>query len=105
MTSEHIFGYGRGWLPRKAERIAGKHNAVLVNHSQAQCECGYGCNPYTCKASRVHWFAGPQRGDPGNQQLAVAVIADLRAAGIIDKEKDDAETTARQARQRDRGHT
>lgn len=71
--SEYFFGLGPGWLPAKADRIAQKHGAVLVNYTEPN---GY----------KRHWFAGPNRGAPFDQQMADAVAADLRAAGIWEDE-------------------
>lgn len=80
--SEHFFGLGQGWLPKKADKIAQKHGATLVNYTDAQCNCGYGCPPHKCKKSRRHWFACRNRGNPFDQQTAAAVIADLEKVGI-----------------------
>ena len=75
--SEYFFGLGPGWLPKRADKIARKHGAYLVNYTDAQCSCGYGCRPYTCKRSRRHWFAGPNLGSPFDQQMANAVLNEL----------------------------
>jgi hypothetical protein len=81
--SEFMFGAGSGWLPAKADKIAKKHGAYLVNYTDAQCKCGYGCKPHTCKASRRHWFGGPNYGAPFDSQLAHRVEDELVEAGII----------------------
>ena len=75
--SEYMFGLGTGHLPKKAAKIARKHGATLVNYTDAQDRCGHGCRPYTCPASRRHWFTGPSRGEPFDGALARAVAADL----------------------------
>lgn len=77
-----MFGLGSGWLPKRANTIARKHGATLVNYTDAQCMCGWGCNPHTCKQSRRHWFAGPNLGHPFDQAMAAAVKRDLEKAGI-----------------------
>ena len=77
--NEFLFGLGAGWLPKSAGTIARQHGAKLANHTSAQCTCGYGCPIDTCKASRRHWFAGPNRGEPFNRQLSAAVMADIDA--------------------------
>lgn len=66
---DYCFGQGPGHLPEKADRIAQRHGAVLVNHIGQRAEAR-------------HWFSGPCRGEPRNSEMAKAVIADLRAAGI-----------------------
>jgi hypothetical protein len=81
--SEHMFGLGPGWLPKRADKIAAAHDATLVNYTDAQCNCGHGCAPYTCKHSRRHWFACANLGDPHNQNRANAVMADLREDGLV----------------------
>lgn len=81
--SEYMFGCGDGWLPKRADKIARKHDAYLVNHTEPQCRCGYGCRPYECKASRRHWFATRNFGSPHDQRTANAVLEDLRTAGIL----------------------
>lgn len=58
---------GKGWLPRAAEKAAQRAtggSVSLVNYTDAGCGCGYGCAPYTCRASRRHWFEGPDDGEP-----------------------------------------
>jgi hypothetical protein len=82
MNGEYMFGLGAGWLPARADRIAQKHGAVLVNYTDPQCACGQGCKPHTCRQARRHWFAGPNRGAPFDRQMADAVLADLRKAGV-----------------------
>ena len=74
--SEYMFGGGPGYLSQKADRAARKHGAGLVNYTDAECLCGRGCRPHTCKRSRRHWFAGPNRGDPFDGAMAAAVLAE-----------------------------
>jgi hypothetical protein len=78
--SEYMFGLGPGWLPDEADDIAKKHGAGLVNYTDAQCNCGHGCPPHTCEKSRRHWFAGPNRGNPFDQDMAEAVLNEVYAA-------------------------
>lgn len=80
MMSEHFFGLGTGHLPQTAAAIAKKHGAVLVNYTDPQCKCGHGCPAGKCKASRRHWFACPNRGQPFDGQTAAAVLAAIEAA-------------------------
>jgi len=77
MSNEFHFGLGDGHLPKRAAKVAVKHGATLVNHTDAQCKCGYGCRPHSCKSSRRHWFAAPNRGEPFNSRLADAVLAEI----------------------------
>jgi len=72
--NEFIFGTGDGWLTKRAAAIAKKHGAVLVNHADPQCSCGRGCAPHECKASRRHWFAADNLGEPHNSRTARAVM-------------------------------
>lgn len=78
--SEYMFGTGPGHLNGRAECIAEKEGATLVNYTDAQCNCGYGCRPYTCKRSRRHWFTAPNRGEPFNGRIAQRVMRTLEAA-------------------------
>ena len=83
MTGLYQFGSGAGWLPRAAERAAAKHGAELVNHTDPQCSCGYGCAAYQCRASRRHWFTGPNYGEPHDSRLADRVLSDPVIAAAI----------------------
>lgn len=80
--SEHMFGLGRGWLSAKAAKIARTHGAQLINHTDPQCKCGYGCSPFNCKRSRRHWFVCQNLGAPFDQDKEREVYAALAAAGI-----------------------
>lgn len=75
MASEHMFGCGPGHLPERANRTAAKHGAALVNHTDPQCNCGYGCRPFTCERSQRHWFTCRNYGSPHNERIAAAVLA------------------------------
>ena len=79
--SEHLFGPGPGYLPKRADAIARHHGAVLVNHCDPGCQCGHGCTD-DCPAGRRHWFAGPNRGEPFDSAMSRSVMADLAAAKI-----------------------
>jgi hypothetical protein len=81
--SEHTFGLGPDWLGKKANEIARKHGATLVNYTDAQCNCGRGCRPHTCQKSRRHWFSCPNLGHPFDAAVSSSVLADLAAAGIV----------------------
>lgn len=78
--SEYIFGCGDGHLPKSVARIAKRHNTTLINHVDPGCKCGHGCDPFGCKASRRHWFATDNRGEPFNSQVKEAVLRDVLAA-------------------------
>lgn len=86
--SEYMFGTGDGWKPKRADKIARKHDAWLINSNKAQCTCGYGCAPYECKRSRYHWFATRSMGAPFDGQTRDAVMADLKKAGIINEDEE-----------------
>lgn len=75
--NEYFFGLGPGWLPKKADKIARKHEARLVNYTDPQCTCGHGCAIGECKSSRRHWFACQNRGEPFDSQTAATVMAAL----------------------------
>ena len=79
-SSEFIFGVGDGHLSQKVAKIAKKHGAALVNHCDPGCKCGYGC-AYNCPATRRHWFAGPNRGEPFNGRLSDNVLAEVAKGG------------------------
>ena len=82
--NEYLFGLGAGYLPKRAATIARKHGAVLVNHCDPGCKCGYGCTD-ECPACKRHWFAGPNQGEPFDGAMARAVAADLATAKITSK--------------------
>lgn len=64
------FGMGFGHLPvRRTQKIAKTHGAELVNYT----EPGNGV--------KRHWFNTPNRGC--GQMVARAVLADLKAEGIL----------------------
>lgn len=86
--SDYQFGLGRGHLPKKANTIASKHGAALVNYTDPGCSCGYGCDHIParvnkCPANRRHWFTTRNYGEPFDSSTARAVMADLRAAGVV----------------------
>lgn len=77
--SEYIFGLGVGHLSRRTAKIARAHGATLVNHTDPQCTCGYGCAG-DCRSSKRHWFAANNRGEPFNRNLARTVMAAIARA-------------------------
>jgi hypothetical protein len=82
----HFFGLGPGYLPQKYARIARKHGANLVNYTDAECNCGYGCRPHTCPASRRHWFERNRSyGFPLDNDYEREVMDALAAAGLEDE--------------------
>lgn len=68
--AEFCFGVGLGFLGKKADRIARKHGAWLVNHQDAT-------------GVKRHWFETWNRGNPFDRQTAEAVMADLQLAGLL----------------------
>jgi hypothetical protein len=70
----HMFGLGTGWRSKADARIARKLGATLVNYTDASCNCGHGCRPYTCKRSRRHWFEVQNLGEPFNSDKAREVM-------------------------------
>jgi len=70
MNGPYHFGLGAGWLPARADEIAKRHGAVLVNTQQPNRD-------------KRHYFAAPNKGGPHNKRVSEAVMADLRAAGIL----------------------
>lgn len=73
----YMFGLGEGWKnERTAKRKLKGTGITLVNHTDAQCKCGHGCEPHTCKKSRRHWFEAPNLGNPQNYEYS-AMIAGL----------------------------
>lgn len=63
--SEYFFGLGKGHLSKKVEKIAEKHGATLVNHTEPG---GF----------KRHWFAIPNRGSPFDQAKASEVLAAIQ---------------------------
>jgi len=80
--SEHFFLTGKGHLGKRADKIARKHGATLVNYTDPGCGCGYGCTG-DCPENRRHWFACDNLGEPFNGATARAVECDLRQAKIL----------------------
>lgn len=79
-----MFLLGDGHLSKKADQIARKHEARLVNYNDPGCKCGYGCPPSKdCPATARHWFEAHNLGEPFDSQRKAAVESDLRAAGIL----------------------
>lgn len=66
--SEFHFGLGRGKIPvvkeKKIDKIARKHDCAFV----AANIPGNG---------HMYWFAGPNRGEPFNSQIAKAVLIEV----------------------------
>lgn len=71
MNGPFIFGCGPGHLPRRAHDIAKRHGAALVNYTEPRGE-------------KRHWFTARNAGHPFDGHTRDAVLADLRAARIID---------------------
>ena len=68
--SQHHFLLGPGHLPKRADRIARKHGAYLVNYTDR------------ARSEKRHWFECPNRGFPFDEATARAVLDDLRKAGL-----------------------
>lgn len=69
-SNEYFFGLGYGHLHEKADEIAQRHGASLVNYTEPT---GF----------KRHWFACTNRGAPFDQEVADAVIQDLIDVGIL----------------------
>ena len=73
MMSEYHFGYGHGRLsPQEYQRIADiirKHGMTITNAKRP----GEGW---------VYWFAAPDRGEPFNDELAKAVMAEVGSVAV-----------------------
>jgi hypothetical protein len=82
MPAEYMFGTGPGHLPRRANAIAKRHGAYVVNFVDASCECGHGCRPHACKKAKRHWLCCPHLGEVESRRIASAVMADLRATKV-----------------------
>lgn len=65
----YLFLLGGGHLPRKADLVARRHGARLVNYTEPN-------------GSKRHWFTGPNLGNPFDGQLRADVLADLERAGL-----------------------
>lgn len=52
-------GKGHLKLTEKQKEIVDSLEAELVNYTDPQCNCGYGCKPHTCEKSKRHWFLLP----------------------------------------------
>jgi Fe-S oxidoreductase len=68
--SDYFFALGSGHLPKKAQKIAEKHGADLVNYTEPD-------------GRKRHWFACDNYGEPHDSQVRQAVVADLEKAGLI----------------------
>jgi hypothetical protein len=65
MNGEYHFGMGSGHLSNAAYRIAKRHGATLVNHTEPD-------------GTRRHWFTIANRGEPFNSTTAAMVISVLQ---------------------------
>jgi hypothetical protein len=77
MATPLIFGQGKGHLGARAERIAARDGAALINYTDPQCNCGRRCRPHTCPDSRRHWFTLPNTDPSITSRRAAAVMAAL----------------------------
>lgn len=68
--NDYMFGSGPGHLPKRADKIARKHGATLINYTEPRGE-------------KRHWFACTNRGNPFDGAVRDAVMADLAAAGLV----------------------
>ncbi len=77
-----LFGCHAGHLGAKADRIAHKHGAEHVNHTEPH-------------GRRCGWFEAPNRGEPFNGARANGVWRDIDKAGGLDalRHKQDREET------------
>ena len=74
----YMFGVGKGHLGRKAERIAKKHGAQLVNYTDPGCSYGRGCQGHEeCPANARHWFEAQNLGSPFDERVRDSVLAEL----------------------------
>jgi hypothetical protein len=87
MLAEYMFGTGPGHLPDRVDQAARAEGADLVNYTDAQCLCGYGCWPHKCPASRRHWFTVPDAGDAPRH--AARVMDCLLRAGLLPTSDDE----------------
>jgi len=55
MSEHYSFGFDSGHLPARADKIARKYGARLVNFTFPGCSCGHGCHD-ECPENRRHWF-------------------------------------------------
>jgi len=65
------FGLHAGHLRAQADRIAKRHGAMQVNHTEPG-------------GRRRGWFECPNRGEPFDGRTAAAVMADIDKVGGID---------------------
>jgi len=70
VSGPFLFGLGPGHLAARADKIARRHDARLVNYTEPRGE-------------KRHWFVAENLGAPFDGARAAAVLSDLRAAGII----------------------
>lgn len=73
MSTPHIC-LGRGHLSaRVCREIKRRLDLEVTQYTDAQCNCGYGCRPYTCPRSARHWIdAEGWEGAPSNQLAELA---------------------------------
>lgn len=67
--SEYMFLLVEGHMPERADEIARKHGATLVNYTEEN-------------GRERHWFAGPNKGSPSDSWLRDAVLTDLKSEGL-----------------------
>jgi hypothetical protein len=88
--SGHFFGLGKGHLSRRVEKAAERAGGQLVNYTDPQCNCGYGCRPYSCRASARHWFVVQDKQMAG-QVLEAAYAAATREDRAVGFERQSHE--------------
>ena len=72
--NEYHFGLANGHLPKKADTIAKKHGAWLVNYTEPD---GF----------KRHWFSCRNYGEPFDSQCSRMVMNELIKKGIIKEVK------------------
>lgn len=75
--SEYIFESGSGKVgKREAARIdaiAKKHGATFVRYCGPECYCGKNCGG----CNHRFWFAGPNRGEPFDSEMAKKTLFEV----------------------------
>jgi len=75
--SEYMFGCGNGQVSKRetarVDRIAKKHGAIFVTYCGPECYCGRNCGG----CNHRYWFAGPNRGEPFDSNMASAVESEV----------------------------
>ena len=81
--SESIVLYGFGHLSPYTGEVASRHGATMVNYTDAECGCGFGCRPFLCPNSKRHWFVVKDHGGGSLRDTTDRLTDALVRSGLL----------------------